>query len=73
MAMVELTLKLKAIDYGITLLDASLWLPGKKLVGFVSPNMPDILLLPWFDNDGKRIAFAWCDLTPERRQFLQRY
>ena len=54
-------------------IDASLWLPGKNLFGFVSPNMSDILLLPWFDDDGKRIAFAWCDLTPERRQFLQGY
>ncbi len=50
--------------------DASLWHPGKTLAGFVSPQMPGILLLPWFDDDNHRIAFAWCDLTPERQALL---
>ena len=48
----------------------SLWLPGNTLAGFISPLMPELLLLPWFDDDGKRVAFAWCDLTPERRNYL---
>ena len=56
--------------YNLANFDSSLWLPGKNLYGFVSPNMPDILLLPWFDDDGKRVAFAWCDLTSERRTFI---
>ena len=51
-------------------IDQSLWLPGNTLAGFISPKMPDILLLPWFDDDGKRVALAWCDLTPERRTFI---
>ena len=51
-------------------IDQSLWLPGNTLAGFISPKMPDILLLPWFDDDGKRVALAWCDLTPERRTYI---
>ena len=50
--------------------DASLWHPGKTLAAFLSPQMPDILLLPWFDDEGNRIALAWCDLTPEHRELL---
>jgi hypothetical protein len=50
--------------------DASLWHPGKTLAGFISPQMPGILMLPWFDDEGNRIALAWCDLTPERRELL---
>ena len=50
--------------------DASLWLPGKTLAAFISPQMPDILMLPWFDDEGNRIALTWCDLTPERRELL---
>ena len=50
--------------------DAPLWHPGKTLAAFLSPQMPDILLLPWFDDDGNRIALTWCDLTPERRELL---
>ena len=56
--------------YNLANFDTSLWLPGKNLYGFVSTNMPDILLLPWFDDDGKRVAFAWCDLTPERQSYI---
>ncbi len=51
--------------------DQSLWLPEKTLAAFFSPQMPDILLLPWFDDDGNRIALAWCDLTPERLAILE--
>ena len=47
-----------------------LWFPGMNLHGFVPQRMPDTLLLPWFDDDGNRIAFAWCVLTPRRRAFL---
>lgn len=50
--------------------DAPLWHPGKTLAAFISPQMPDILLLPWFDDEGRRIALTWCDLTPERRELL---
>ena len=56
--------------YKLANFDASLWLPGKTLAGFISQQMPDILLLPWFDDDGNRIAFAWCDLNPERHEVL---
>ncbi len=52
--------------------DASLWHPGKTLAAFISPQMPDILLFPWFDDEGKRIALAWCDFTPERKKFLDK-
>ena len=52
--------------------DASLWHPGKTLAVFLSPQMPDILLLPWFDDDGNRIALAWCDFTPERMELLDK-
>ena len=52
--------------------DASLWHPGKTLAAFLSPQMPDILLLPWFDDDGNRIALAWCDFTPERKELLDK-
>ena len=51
--------------------DWTLWQPGKNLYGFVSPRMPDILLLPWFDDDGQSIVVAWCSLTPKRRELLQ--
>ena len=66
---------LKAIGYqewfeNLAQIDQSLWLPGNTLAGFISPKMPDILLLPWFDDDGKRVALAWCDLTPERRTYI---
>ncbi len=50
--------------------DASLWLPGKTLAAFISQQMPNILMLPWFDDEGTRIAFAWCDFTPERKELL---
>jgi hypothetical protein len=56
--------------YKLANFDAPLWLPGKTLGGFISPQMPDILLLPWFDDEGNRIAFAWCDLNPERLEVL---
>ena len=52
--------------------DAPLWHPGKTLAAFISPQMPDILLLPWFDDDGNRIALAWCDFTPERKELLDK-
>ena len=52
--------------------DASLWHPGKTPTAFLSPKMPDILLLPWFDDEGNRIALAWCDLTPERKELLDK-
>ena len=52
--------------------DASLWHPGKTLAAFISPQMPNILLLPWFDDDGNRIALAWCDFTPERKELLDK-
>ena len=47
-----------------------LWFPGMNVHGFIPQRMPDTLLLPWFDDDGNRIAFAWCVLTPRRRAFL---
>ena len=50
--------------------DWTLWQPGKNLYGFVSPRMPDILLMPWFDDDGQSIV-AWCSLTPKRRELLK--
>ncbi len=56
--------------YNLANFDVSLWLPGKNLYCFVSTSMPDILLLPWFDDDGKRVALAWCDLTPERQAYI---
>ena len=51
-------------------IDNSLWHPGKNLYGFVLADIPDILLLPWFDDDGRRVALAWCDLTSERRIYI---
>ncbi len=45
-------------------------LSGKNLYGFVSPRMPQLLLLPIFDDEDIQIAFAWCYLTPERRELL---
>lgn len=56
--------------YDLANFDSSHWLSGKNLYGFVSPNIPYILLLPWFDDDGKRAALAWCDLTPERQAYI---
>ena len=50
--------------------DASLWHPGKTLAGFISPQMPGILMLPWFDDEGRRTALTWCALTPECRELL---
>lgn len=45
-------------------------LSGKDLYGFVSPQMKQILLLPIFNDEGIMITFAWCYLTPERRELL---
>ncbi|MCR4573202.1 MAG: hypothetical protein K5787_05500 [Lentisphaeria bacterium] len=45
-------------------------LSGKDLYGFVSPQMKQILLLPIFNDEGIIITFAWCYLTPERRELL---
>ena len=52
--------------------DVSLWRPGKTLAAFISPQMPGILLLPCFDDEGNRIVIAWCDLTPERKELLDK-
>ena len=46
-------------------------LAGKDLYGFIPPQRPAVLLLPCFDDEGHRIAFAWCDLTPERLAALE--
>ena len=55
---------------GLLFFDTDIVLQGKTLHGFMPPQMPNILLLPIFDDGGARIAFAWCYLTPERRDFL---
>ena len=50
--------------------DAKLWQPEKNLYGFIMKQRPDILLLPWFDDNGQNIVVAWCYLTPKRRELL---